>query len=35
MLANARGLTQQEQQASPREEALRPEREPQLAHANI
>jgi len=34
MLANARGLTQQEQ-TRPREEALRPEREPQLAHANI
>ena len=34
MLANARGLTRQEQ-TRPREEALRPEREPQLAHANI
>ena len=34
MLANARGLTQQEPSRS-REEALRPEREPQLAHANI
>ncbi len=34
MLANARGLTRQEQ-TRPREKALRPEREPQLAHANI
>ncbi len=34
MLANARGLTHQ-QPARPREEAPRPERQPQLAHANI
>ena len=34
MLANARGLTQQ-QPSQPREDVRRPERTPQLAHANI